>query len=51
LITLQSSDAPTLKVPKTKYKTLSDRAFISAAPKEWSALPSKLRSLEDQNPG
>jgi len=36
-----------LEVPKTKYKTLGDKAFMFAAPKEWNALPSELRSLED----
>jgi len=36
-----------LEVPKTKYKTLGDRALMFAAPKEWNALLSELRSLED----
>ena len=37
----------TLEVPKTRHKTLGDRSFMSAARREWNALPSELRSLDD----
>ena len=33
-----------LSVPKTKYKTLGDRAFSASAPKIWNELPRDLRS-------
>ena len=38
---LRSSDSLLLDVPKTKCKTLGDRAFLAAAPTEWNALPKK----------
>jgi len=44
---LRSSDAPTLIVPKTKCKTLGDRAFTAAAPRQWNALPNQLRSIQN----
>ncbi len=47
LYSLRSSAALTLEVPKTRHKTLGDRSFMSAAPREWNALPSELRSLDD----
>ena len=34
-----------LKVPKTKRKTLGDRAFACLGPSLWSTLPSAIRSI------
>jgi hypothetical protein len=44
---LRSSDTVTLEVPRSKHKTLGDRAFYAAAPKEWNSLPSDLRRIEN----
>ena len=37
----------TLSVPETKLKTYGDRAFTSAGPAVWNALPAHLRSARD----
>ncbi len=42
---LRSMDTITLQVPRSKFKTLGDRAFYVAAPREWNSLPSDLRSI------
>ena len=44
---LRSNDALTLVVPWMKHKTLGDRAFRAAAPREWNALPTNLRNIND----
>ena len=44
---LRSTDALTLVIPKTKRKTLGDRAFQSAAPRQWNSLPCHLRNISD----
>lgn len=44
---LRSSDTLTLVVPRTKCATLGDRAFAVAGPREWNALPSHLRSVNN----
>ena len=44
--TLRSSQILSLEVPRTKRKTLGDRAFRVAAPKMWNSLPKDLRAVE-----
>ena len=40
---LRSKDSEKLIVPKARLKTVGDRAFASAAPSLWNALPNELR--------
>ena len=42
--TLRSANSNTLKTPRTKLRTMGDRAFCSAAPRLWNALPDHLRA-------
>ena len=42
--TLRSSTANLLRVPRTKLCSIGDRAFCSAAPSLWNALPDHLRA-------
>ena len=44
---LRSTNTITLDVPRTKHKTLGDRAFKAAAPRLWNSLPMELRSITD----
>ncbi|CAM4639172.1 unnamed protein product [Leuciscus chuanchicus] len=47
---LRSSDSHQLQVPKSKLRTMGDRAFQVAAPRLWNTLPNHLRapqSIED----
>jgi len=44
---LRSQDDLTLVVPRTKRKTLGDRAFREAVPKLWNSLPKDVRSCSD----
>src|SRR4029434_5070092 len=44
--TLRSSHSSLLRVPKTKLRTLGDRAFCSAAPRLWNSLPDHLRATQ-----
>ena len=44
---LRSSDVLTLEVPRTRCKTLGDRAFKAAAPQLWNALPANIRGIND----
>ncbi|KAL3066845.1 hypothetical protein OYC64_016736 [Pagothenia borchgrevinki] len=44
LQTSRSSKANLLKPPRTKLRTMGDRAFCSAAPSLWNALPDHLRA-------
>lgn len=41
---LRSSSTHLLKTPRTKLHTMGDRAFCSAAPRLWNALPDHLRA-------
>jgi len=41
---LRSSDTHKLQVPKSKLRTMGDRAFQVAAPRIWNALPNHLRA-------
>ncbi len=42
--TLRSASTYLLKTPRTKLRTMGDRAFCSAAPSLWNALPDHLRT-------
>ncbi len=42
-IDLRSGKSKVLNVPKTKLKTMGDKAFSVAAPKSWNLLPKTLR--------
>ena len=42
-IDLRSGNTKVLNVPKTKLKTMGDRAFSVIAPKTWNQLPKELR--------
>ncbi len=44
---LRSGNTKVLHVPKTKLKTMGDKAFSVVAPKAWNQLPSKLRLNEN----
>ena len=44
---LRSHDTITLVVPRTRCKTLGDRAFCVAAPVLWNALPPSIRTIPD----
>ena len=44
---LRSAHVITLEMPRMKYKSLGEKAFCAAAPKEWNALPKSLRAIED----
>ena len=44
--TLRSSNSSLLRVPKTKLRTMGDRAFCSAAPRLWNSLPDHLRATQ-----
>jgi flagellar biosynthesis chaperone FliJ len=44
---LRSTDTLTLEVPKTRRRTLGDRAFLAVAPREWNSLPRDLRVIND----
>ena len=44
---LRSQDDLKLDVPRTKKKTLGDRAFKVAAPKLWNSLPKDVRSCNN----
>ncbi|KAL3066451.1 hypothetical protein OYC64_016411 [Pagothenia borchgrevinki] len=44
LRTSRSSKANLLKSPRTKLRTMGDRAFCSAAPRLWNALPDHMRA-------
>ena len=44
--TLRSSNSSLLRVPKTKLRTMGDRAFCSAAPHLWNSLPDHLRATQ-----
>src|SRR4029434_4060684 len=44
--TLRSSNSSLLRVPKTKLRTMADRAFCSAAPRLWNSLPDHLRATQ-----
>ena len=39
---LRSRNALTLCIPRSRCKTLGDRAFTTVAPREWNALPEKI---------
>ncbi|CAL9684539.1 unnamed protein product [Knipowitschia caucasica] len=41
---LRSTDTNPLSIPRTKLRTMGDRAFQAAAPKLWNALPPHLRA-------
>ena len=43
----RSQDGLKLDVPRTKRKTLGDRAFKVAAPKLWNSLPKDVRSCNN----
>lgn len=42
---LRSSSSTCLEVPRSKHKTLGDRAFAIAAPTVWNSLPVSLREI------
>ena len=42
--TLRSANTNTLQAPRTKLRTMGDRAFSAAAPRLWNALPDHLRA-------
>ncbi|KAL3055052.1 hypothetical protein OYC64_017878 [Pagothenia borchgrevinki] len=44
LRTTRSSNSYLLKPPRTKLRTMGDRAFCSAAPSLWNALPDHMRA-------
>ena len=44
---LRSQDDLTLVVPRTKRKSLGDRAFRVAAPTLWNSLPKDVRGCND----
>ena len=44
--TLRSSNSSLLRVPKTKLRTMGDRAFCSAASRLWNSLPDHLRATQ-----
>ncbi|KAK7880320.1 hypothetical protein WMY93_033036, partial [Mugilogobius chulae] len=41
---LRSTDSHLLQVPKTKLRSMGDRAFQAAAPQLWNSLPDRLRA-------
>ena len=43
---LRSNNSNRLHLPRTKLSTMGDRAFCSAAPRIWNALPDHLRALQ-----
>lgn len=43
---LRSSDLNLLQVPRTRFKTRGDLAFLSVAPKLWNALPLSLHQTD-----
>ena len=46
---LRSTEILSLYVPKTKRKTLGDRAFKAAASKLWNSLPNDLRAVSTES--
>ena len=44
---LRSGSLDLLEIPKTKLKTFGDRAFSTAAPTLWNALPAELKRIAD----
>ncbi len=48
--TLRSASTYILKPPRTKLRTMGDRAFCSAAPSLWNALPDHLRTPQPVDP-
>ncbi len=47
--TLRSASSYLLKTPRTKLRTMGDRAFCSSAPNLWNALPVHLRTPQPVN--
>ena len=43
---LRSADKDLLVVPKARCKTLGDRAFSVAGPREWNRLPSHIKQIK-----
>uniref|UniRef100_A0A8C1W0H1 Reverse transcriptase domain-containing protein n=2 Tax=Cyprinus carpio TaxID=7962 RepID=A0A8C1W0H1_CYPCA len=46
---LRSTNTHRLRPPKTKSRTIGDRAFCAAAPRLWNALPEHLRAPQTTN--
>ena len=46
---LRSDSSNLLMVPKTKLRTMGDRAFSSTAPSLWNSLPDHLRASQSTN--
>ena len=44
--TLRSTNTLLLQVPSTRFSTMGDRAFCSAAPRLWNSLPTQLRATQ-----
>ena len=43
---LRSNDQGLLLIPKTRAKTLGDRAFAHAGPSTWNKLPYNIRNIK-----